>query len=93
MSSSRQFLRRPGDWIDQPRHSLGRTRAQDGETALLQTQDSRKRNGAKTLGGHPAKDARLQLKDIRAANDILSLRIAAGQSKLMPQLRGSPAIR
>ena len=83
----RQLLRRPGDRIDQPRHPLGRARAQDRETALLQAQDRRIRNGAETLGGHPAKDARLQLKKIRAANDILSLRTAAGQGKLMPQLR------
>ena len=38
------------------------------------------------LASHPAKDARLQPKDIRAANDILNLRPAAGQSKLMSQL-------
>ena len=83
----RQLLRRPGDRIDQPRHSLGRARAQDSETALLQPQDRRIGNGAETLGGHTAKHARLQLKNIRAANNILSLRATAGQGELMPQLR------
>ncbi len=82
----RQLLRCPGDRIDEPHHPLGRARAQDGEAALLQAQDRWIRNCAETLGGHPAKDARLQLKEIRAANDILNLRTAAGQGKLMPQL-------
>ena len=82
----RQLLRCPGDRIDEPHHPLRRTRAQDGEAALLQAQDRWIRNCAETLGGHPAKDARLQLKEIRAANDILNLRTAAGQGKLMPQL-------
>ena len=35
----------------------------------------------------PAKDARLQLKEVGAANDILRLRNAARQRELMPQLR------
>ena len=54
----------------------------------FRAQDRRIGNGAETLRGHLAKDARLQLKNVRAANDILSLRAAAGQGKLMPQLRG-----
>ena len=88
MASDRQLLRRPGDRIDQPRQSLGRAGAQDSETTLLQAQDRRIGNSAETLRGHLAKDTRLQLKNVRAANDILSLCAAAGEGKLMPQLRG-----
>ncbi len=84
----RQLLRRPADRIDEPRHPLGGARAQDRETTLLEAQDRRIGNGPETPGGHPAKNARFQLKNIRPANNILNLSAAAGQGKLMLQLRG-----
>ena len=83
-------LTRAGDRIDEPHHTLGRARAQNRETARLQTHDRRVGNGAETLGAHLPKNPRLQLQNVRAANDILSLRAAPGQRKLMPQLRRIP---
>ena len=55
---------------------------------VLEAQDRRVGNGAESLRGHIAKDARLQLKNVRAANDVFSLCAPAGQGELMPELRG-----
>ena len=81
-----KLLRRPGDRIDEPHQPLGRARAKDREAALLQAQDRGIGNGAETLRRHAVKYARFELKNIRAADNILGGRATTGQGELMAQL-------